>query len=391
MPERTRVLIVIDSMEVAGSQRQVLHLLKGLDRKLWEPELAYFRVDSFLADAARASGINVHYIPKRRRIDPGFLFAYARFLRARNYALVHAFSLTAEVWTLAAGFLAGVRPVLVASERSSFRSDRPPWFWWFKRFVVGRSSAVIANSHAGAASTADRIGAPASCFHTVPNAVDIPAALEATRKTAIRRESSGYRDGPVALFVGRLEPLKNLPCLIRAMASLSPGARPTLLIAGEGSQRGAIASLADEFGVASNVRWLGQRQDIPELMQASDYLVLPSHYEGLSNVLLEAMAAGCPVIASAVGGNEELVSDHVTGLLFPDDDAKALAAAMQALVDPGLRSRLAAAARSMVSERYGAAALASSTSTVYMRSLSGRAQATWPEVRHRAQTQGKRT
>jgi glycosyltransferase involved in cell wall biosynthesis len=369
MPDRSRVLVVIDSMEIGGSQRQIQHLLKGLDRQRWEPELAYFRCDSFLADAIREVGIPVHYLPKRRRLDLRFLIDYARLLRDRNYALVHAYSLTAELWTLVSRTLAGHRPVLVASERSSYRQDRPAWYWWLKRFVLGRSAAVIANSRAGADSTAKRTGMPDALFTTIANDVHLPMPIGPGERAAIRGSIGVPAGCLMGLYVGRLAPVKNLACLVRSLPMLEPGQRPWMAFAGDGPLRDAIESLARDCGVASNLHFLGERADATRLMQAADFLVLPSHFEGLSNALLEAMAAGCPVIASAVGGSVELIEHERTGLLFPSDDAGALAVAIERMADPSLRSRLAHAARQYVEQNHSQAALAAATSAVYERCL----------------------
>ena len=363
-----RLLLVIDGMEVGGSQRQVQHLLNGLDRTRWAPELAFFRNDSFLADAIRQSGIPVHHVPKRRRFDLRFLRDFARLLRGGDYALVHAYSLTAEWWSVVARALSGRRPLLVASERS-FALDRPAWFWWLKRIVLGRSAAVIANSRAGARATARRTGMPEALFATVANGVDLPPPIGDDERMAIRR-SLGVPDGRLlGLFVGRLVPVKNLPCLVDALATLEAGQRPWIALVGDGPQRAAIARLAAELGVAADLAFPGERADAARLMQAADFLVLPSHYEGLSNALLEAMAAGCPVIASAVGGSPELVEDGSTGLLFPVNDAGALATAMARIADPVLRARLAQAARLHVERNHSQAALGAATSAVYERCL----------------------
>jgi len=370
-----RVLIVIDGMEVGGSQGQVVQLLRGLDRRRWAPELAFFRDDSSLADAVRRDGVPVHFVPKRRRVDLPFLFAYARLLRERGFALVHAFSLTAELATVLARPLARRRPVLVASERS-FALDRPAWFWWLKRLALARSAAVIANSRSGAAATARRTRMPAAMFEVVANGVDLPAAMPAAEREALRRDLGVPADRTLALFVGRLVPVKNLPCLLRALASLPADARPRLALAGDGPERERIARLAPELGLGDGVRLLGERGDAVRLMQSADLLVLPSHFEGLSNALLEAMAAGCPVVASAVGGTPELVDDERTGLLFPAGDAGALAAAIARLADPALRARLARAGHEHAVRHHSREALAAAVSAVYERCIAGDARGT---------------
>ena len=366
-----RVLIVIDGMEVGGSQGQVVQLLRGLDRQRWAPELAFFRDDSILADAVRRDGIPVHVVPKRRRLDLSFLFAYARLLRERDFALVHAFSLTAELATVLALPLALRRPVLVASERS-FALDRPAWFWWLKRLAIAQSAAVIANSRSGAAVTARRTRTPEAKFEIVANGVDMPAAMTGMERDALRRELGVPADRRLALFVGRLVYQKNLPCLLRAMAALPREARPWLALAGDGPEREPIAQLASEFGLEGDIRLLGERGDAKRLMQAADLLVLPSHFEGLSNSLLEAMAAGCPVVASAVGGTPELIEEGRTGLLFPADDAAALASAIARLADPALCVRLSRAAHEQVARNHSREALAAAVSAIYERCLGAR-------------------
>jgi glycosyltransferase involved in cell wall biosynthesis len=125
--------------------------------------------------------------------------------------------------------------------------------------------------------------------------------------------------------------------------------------------------------VADDLCFLGERQDAIRLMQALDFLVLPSHHEGLSNALLEAMVAGCPVVASAVGGTPELVEREHTGLLFPTDDAGALADCLDLLAsDSGLRAGLASRALARAQERYAVPAMVAATTAVYDRCLANR-------------------
>lgn len=367
-----RLLVATDEMEVGGSQRQISYLLGGLDRSRWQPELVFFRSPSFLVDELRAQGIVVHHLPKRRRFDLRFLLAYAALLRRNRYDLVHAFSLTAELWTLVAGLLARPRPPLVASVRGLYL-DQSRLFWTIKRQVLARSAAVIANARAGAAAAAQRSGLPPSKFSIIPNGMRFAPSQSAAASAALRQALGVPADRPFGLFVGRLVKEKNLPCLLEALAMMPPASRPWMALAGDGPLRASIEAQRDAAGLGGDMRLLGERDDIACLMQAADFLVLPSSFEGMSNVLMEAMSLGCPVLASAVGGNPELVQDDGTGLLFPDGDARALATQLHRMAsDPTLRSSLAARAARHVREHYSIDRLVASTTAIYESCLPAR-------------------
>ncbi|WP_170185867.1 glycosyltransferase [Pseudoxanthomonas dokdonensis] len=365
-----RLLVVTDEMEVGGSQRQISYLLEALDRSQWQPELLYFRHDSFLVHQLRANGITVHHIAKRGRLDPRFLLAYARLLRQRRFDVVHAFSLTAELWTLLASYLYLTPLVLVASMRGMYL-DHPDWFWRIKRFVLQRSDAIISNSRAGAEAAAQRARIPLRKFDVIPNGIPPSAPLPPGEADIIRRAMGAPANRCIALFVGRLVKAKNLACLLRAMAELPVGQRPWVALAGNGPLRDEIEQLREQLGLVDDIRFLGERDDAGRLMKTADFLVLPSSNEGMSNVVMEAMECGCPVIASRVGGNPELIEDHASGLLFDDDDHRQLSALLhQYCSQPQLRARMASGAQAQVKARYSVVRMATDTAAVYQRCLS---------------------
>lgn len=371
--KQERFLVVSDEMEVGGSQRQIVLLLLGLKQRGIEVELLYFRKPSFLLDAVVAAGIPVHRIDKRRAVDPLFLLRLWQFLRRGRYALVHCFSVTAELWVwLALHAVVGTR--LVSSIRG-LGVDDPAWTYRAKRWIVNGSAAVISNSAAGADLVAERSSVPRQRLDVVPNAVDLPEPIDPARRSAAREALDLPAEQPLIAYVGRLVGFKNIGLLLRALARIPAARRPWLWIAGDGPERGFLEGLCDELALRGSVRFLGERSDAPVLMQAADLLVSSSRDEGLSNTLLEAMAHGLPVVATAVGGSPELIADGESGLLVPSEDAPALAEAIgRVLGDPALRAHLGAGGRRVIEQRYASGAMVAATWAIYRRCLDGDGQ-----------------
>jgi glycosyltransferase involved in cell wall biosynthesis len=212
-----------------------------------------------------------------------------------------------------------------------------------------------------------QVGLDPAKVRVVPNGVDV-AALDAARPgPLVRRELRLPEDAPVIGLVGRLDHWgKGHKELFTAMARIRERHPVQALIVGGGRREAEVRQLAGSLGLADAVHFLGQRQDVPDLLNAMDVFVLPSYSEGVSLALLEAMAAGRPVIATAVGGLPEVVKDGVTGLLIPPRDADALAAALERLLcDPVWARRLGADARDHVREHYSLERLGREINEIY--------------------------
>jgi glycosyltransferase involved in cell wall biosynthesis len=172
------------------------------------------------------------------------------------------------------------------------------------------------------------------------------------------------------VIVARLDRLKGHDVLLKALAWMKEDAE--LLIVGDGPERGALEVLAAELGVQDRVRFAGFRKDVPDLLAASDFFVLPSRTEGLPLSVLEAMAHGLPSIATPVGGVPEALNGEECGILVPVDDVHRLAAVMGTLVgDPQLRRRLGAAAETRVRKHFSFAAMTDAYDSLYRRLLRG--------------------
>lgn len=356
---KTRVLLLTDEMEVGGTQRQIVHIAKGLDRRRFEPSVLFFRNRSFFADELEAAGVPVIQVEKRGRIDLRFVRELAGRLREGRYDVLHCFAFSGELWGSVARRMvpAQQRPVLLSSVRGTYEWYSPLQ-WRIKRWVSSQSSAIIANSGAGAAYAHEKMSLPEGAIDIVYNGVEMPS-IPAHGVEQVRRSLGVDERTSLGLFVGRLIVHKNIPTLLRACKLLQDRRAPLrMAIAGEGPMRAELEEQIRALGLESTVLMLGQRSDVGALMAAADFVVLPSFREGLSNVILEAMMSGKPVIASRAGGNVELVEHERTGLLFDIEDAPALADAMQSLAqDPARRAFLAEGGQARANERYSVPAM----------------------------------
>jgi glycosyltransferase involved in cell wall biosynthesis len=201
----------------------------------------------------------------------------------------------------------------------------------------------------------------------VPNGVDV-ASIDAARPGAeVRRELGLPAAAPVLGLVGRLDHWgKGHRELFTAMAQLRARYPVQALIVGGGRRIDEVKALAASLGLAAAVHFLGPRRDVPDLLRVMDVFVLPSYSEGVSLALLEAMAAGRPVVATAVGGLPEVVTDGDTGLLIPPRDPNALARALERLLaDPAWARQLGANARARVRAHYSLDRLGREINAIY--------------------------
>lgn len=398
-----RIMLVTDEMEVGGSQRQIVQLASGLKARGIECTVVYFRNPSFLLDTLQQAGVPARLVAKQHRVDPAFLRQLRQEIRAWQPDVLHCFSFTAELWgALACRLLPRAqRPALVSSVRGTYEWYSPKQ-WRLKRWVSQQSAGIVSNARMGAEYAAAQMNWPISAFTIIANGVESPkpdlaaaAALRsqylpgpagaapdsqhtaATSATAGDRHQSTAPDatgqpddaGHLLLFVGRLVEHKNLPRLLQAFARLlqqHPATR--LLLAGSGPMEQTLQQQIQELALGERAILLGERHDVAELMSAADIIVLPSLREGLSNVILEAMALGRPVISTHAGGTPEIIEDGVNGLLVDPKDTSALCAAMHTLLDdPERCKQLGRNARQRVLEHYSPQAMVNAMCKEYQR------------------------
>ena len=285
----------------------------------------------------------------RRSIGPrdlAGLVELVRLLRRERPDILHASSSKAGVLGRVAGALAGVPIRIFTVHGWAFAAHTGAarrLYRWADRLVRPLTTVTICVSErereAGlAAGTCD-----GDRTVVIPNAVDVAGA---------RRFRPAGRERPLLIAVGRLKAPKDFLTLVRALGKLPPDAFDALIV-GEGPDRSRLEEEIGSLGLLGRIRLTGERRDVPELLAGADVFVLQSASEGMPVSVLEAMAAGLPVVASRVGGVPEQVDDGGTGLLVEPGDPDALAAALGRLLEDGaLRLRLGSAARARAEEAF---------------------------------------
>ncbi|HYQ79503.1 MAG TPA: glycosyltransferase [Solirubrobacterales bacterium] len=343
------IFFYTDSRVLGGAENAMFMLLGSLDRAEWAPTLLLEDAPEVepLAERAAGLGVAVRRIPPlplgltgARRL-PGLV----RLLRRERPDVFHAHmsSPVACKWGLAAAVLARVPAVLGTVQVGAYEPDRSSYRQL--RALARGVDRYLAVSREIATELVEQLGWPAEKVEVLYNAVDVERAA-VPAPPGLRAQLGGSETRPLVLTPARLNAQKGHDTLLEAVAAVPEA---LFLLAGDGPERERLEARAAELGVAERVSFLGRREDVPQLLAACDVFALPSLYEGSSLAVLEAMAAGIPVVSSAIGGTEELIEDGRSGLLVPPGDAAALAVALRrALGDRQLREQLAARARERV-------------------------------------------
>jgi L-malate glycosyltransferase len=335
---RTSVLLMTNTLEVGGSERQFAMLMESLNRDQFDVHAGCLR---------RIGGLvaRVGEIPE---FPPGgrlwgiqaqrAQLALVRHMRRHGVDVAHAFDFYTNLMLIPAARLAGV-PVIGSHRQLGDLLTRAQFkvqYWMFRW-----CDRVVCNSRA-AADALIAAGLPDEKLAIIPNGLAEQAFAE--HAPALPREPGVVRIGMIARMNSAV---KNHPAFLQAAARLvKQHAAVEFVLVGDGPLRLGLEALAAELGIADKVLFAGERHDIPAMLASLDVSVLISSSESLSNVILESMAAGVPVVATQVGGNPELVKDGETGTLVPaGDEARLVEALAQLIRDAEARRRYAVRSR----------------------------------------------
>ena len=346
----------------------MFEIVSRLDRTHWQSEVYCLGPRGVLAELYEGIGIPVTCLNARSKLDLWKTLALRRGLKRFRPELLQTFLFHANLAGRICSVFTPIRRV-VSGIRVSERRSR--WPLRLDRWTQSLVAAHVCVSQAVADFSVEEARLAASKVHVIRNGVDFEHF--ATAQPRDLRAFNIPKHARVALFVGRLDPQKNPQLLVDAFceAKGDPAASDLhLLFVGDGPLRDQVESLARHSQVSANIHFAGPQSDVAGLMRSATALVLPSRWEGMPNVVLEAMAAGLPVIASDVDGTSELIADGKTGVLFTSEDLNGLSAALKStLADPSLAQQRAVAAQHVVEKHFTWESIAAEYDVLYRRLL----------------------
>jgi len=372
--KRISVCHLLPALPAHGAEQLLLDIVRKMDRERFSLSVCLISERGPLVGEFEALGIPVTFIPKKGRKDLSVVFRLASFWREKKFDIVHTHLFTADLWGRLAGLLSRV-PIVSTSHTTSDpnigRLGR-----WLDRILDRRNTAVICVSDAVRKYRIEEAGFDPKKLHLVENGIDLDR-FEASvpREKVLGRLGVDPKRRWIAI-VGRLVPLKGHRYLIEAL-SLLAGKFPEagILVVGEGECEADLKSRAALLGLEDRVVFLGLRRDVPEILRAADILAMPSSREGLPIVLLEAMAAGLPVVVTRVGGIPEVVEEGKTGFFVTQEPASIASALGRLLENPDLAGALGKNGRTLAEERYDIRKVARRYENLYRSLLARRASA----------------
>jgi len=360
------VLAVCPQLTSGGAERQLVCLCRHLDRRRFDLRVVYYESAGPLLEELRGLDVAVVHLDRRRLGAVGLLRALRREMAAWRPDVLdcrlpsgYRFGRLAAIGNSAA--------VVVAEERTERK-------WTGVRRLLDRrlnrwTDAWVGNSKVVAAHIVRDLGVPADRVHVIYNGLDV----ERFRSTAEDPDLAGLRrqGRRIVLNLGNLTPAKNQQMFLRVADRLRrEHADLAFALCGQGPLREPLEACARDLGLAGTCRFLGFRQDVAPVLASAAVVIQSSDWEGLPNAVMEAMAAGVPVVATAAGGTAELIEDGVNGFLLPVGDEEGVAARASAvLADGALARRLGDAAAETIRLKFSAPAMARQYEDLFVRLL----------------------
>lgn len=361
-------------MAMGGSERLIFNLVRNLDRRRFEPSIAWFAPEQPLREFEDLQ-VPLHYVPKRRRIDWSTMRRLAAVIREQRIDVVNAHHFLPFFYAYYGAKIAN-RARLVYTEHSQADVLNIPRKWQaIGRYLVRSSEGAIGISDAVSRTLESHLRLEPQSVHTIENGVDVELFGEGSTSRCDVRQQLGLSAADIVIgHVANFRRNKNHLFLLRAFREVVRE-RPDvkLVLVGTGQHGDAensepdVARFIQSNGLSHSVRMLGYRADVHELLRGLDVFCLVSYKEGLPLSLIEAMASGLPVIGTDIDGIRPVIEAEANGLLAAPDDVSGLVSALNRLIgDAQLRERMGEAARQAARHKYSLARCVQQTQDLFL-------------------------
>ena len=362
-----KITYLIDNLLRAGTQTVLSYLVEGLTARGYNQEIFCLnrRFDPGVVAELEAAGARVVVLGKLQLLSG---YGLGRLYAAlRRSDVLQTFLPASDIVGRTLGRLAQV-PLVVTSIRAR-NLDKRPWLLWLDRRTMPWAHKVVFNARSVVEFSMEHEGVRPEQVVVIPNGVGFQAPSGRGRAMLAGIVPA---DVPVIGTVGRLRPQKGHADLIEAFTRIRDRTAAHLLVIGDGELREPLERQVREADLSIRVHFLGVRPDLPDLFAAMDIYAHPAIFEGMSNAVMEAMAAGIPVAATDVDGTRDLIEDGVTGWLVEAGDVDGLADRLLAVLDnPEAAREVGAAAARFVRERFSVEGMVAGFEGVYRRERSG--------------------
>lgn len=363
---KINLLFVNHSMGMGGIERMIVEMVSGLENDKYSVQVAVFEGGGVLEQDLQRAEVPVHVFDKKEGIDLFLFFKLIRFIKEQKIHVVHSNNYSAWLYSaVAALFCCGTRVVYTAHSNETAKKKH--------RFILEKCLTYFTDSVVTVSDQVRKVmiedsGIDSNNIQVVPNGVDTKRFAKNAVVGGQVRKSLGINNSDIVLgTIGRLVPVKDHKTMITALALItSLRSDIKLIIVGDGILRDELEQFVRGAKVENNVIFAGEQEDVSPYYCAMDIYMVSSISEGMSLSILEAMSSALPVIATDVGGNPQLVKNHVSGLLTPVGDADTMHLKVLELVeDEKKREAMGSEGRAVVESHFSKSAMIARYSSLY--------------------------
>ncbi len=307
------IAYIIPSLDIGGSEKKVIDLVKGIDRNKFNPIIITITKLGSQNEFVKNLNIPVLCVNKKSKYDLKVIKRIAIVLKDFSIDIVHVFTSTGKLWGRLGAIKAKTK-YIISTEESLFRNTFIDRF--LERKLSSKTNLIIANSYASMVSASKYTKIKSNKYKVIHNGIDLDPFINANNLNILNKGQDEF----IIICVARLDPRKGINLLIDSFKNICKNINTRLVIVGDGVQEKELKSQVNSLSLDEKVQFLGNRNDVFNLLKEADLFILPSLEEGFGNSIIEAMASGVCVIASNVGGIPEIIEHGVNGFMFNKGD-----------------------------------------------------------------------